>query len=404
MSRTRALVAALCLMAGSLTAVPLTAVSMSAAAASASAAPTRARPTPGHGAGDPAGSRHDLFQPPASAGTWTVGLGSGSWHVQSTAATTDWTNDVGAPQSGTQISTPGFDTSNWLSVTADSAGAPGTEVEALLQNGVCPDDESAFPTGTINQSPGGPDSIFYSNNLQDCFYGPGVPVQSQIGATSNPLFDVPWWYQTNFTAQGATGRDVKLVVQGVVGQADVWVNGTEVATQATVEGDYTSYTFDITNLVVQGTNSLALELYPNNPLTMLTLDNVDWTQIPPDNNTGIQFPVSLHVSEALGISNTFVDQDNAPNMSTSALTVHTDVTNNTAHPQTATVTATVAGPNGGPPIYVSQTLSVAAGVTQTVVFSPSAFPQLVVEGPSSGGRTRWPIRSVVSRCTPSTHR
>ena len=26
---------------------------------------------------------------------------------------------------------------------------------------------------------------------------------------------------------------------------------------------------------------------------MFTLDNVDWTQIPPDNNTGIQFPIQL---------------------------------------------------------------------------------------------------------------
>ena len=31
-------------------------------------------------------------------------------------------------------------------------------------------------------------------------------------------------------------------------------------------------------------------LYPNDPNTMFTLDDVDWTQIPPDNNTGIQFP------------------------------------------------------------------------------------------------------------------
>ena len=36
-------------------------------------------------------------------------------------------------------------------------------------------------------------------------------------------------------------------------------------------------------------------MYPNNPSTMFTLDDVDWNQIPPDNNTGIQFPVQLHV-------------------------------------------------------------------------------------------------------------
>ena len=39
---------------------------------------------------------------------------------------------------------------------------------------------------------------------------------------------------------------------------------------------------------------------------MFTLDNVDWTQIPPDNNTGIQFPVQLHTSAALAISDAHV--------------------------------------------------------------------------------------------------
>ncbi len=49
-------------------------------------------------------------------------------------------------------------------------------------------------------------------------------------------------------------------------------------------------------------NTLALEVYPNNPNTMFTLDNVDWTQIPPDNNTGIQFPIQLHTSGPLALS------------------------------------------------------------------------------------------------------
>ena len=150
-------------------------------------------------------------------GTFSLGLGSGGWRVQTTAATTDWTNDAGASQSGQQISTAGFDTSSWLPVAADDAGAPGTEVEALLQNGICPDDESQFPTGTITQAASGPDSIFYSNNLQDCFYGPNVAVQSRIGATTNPLFDVPWWYQTNFSSTSSPGTGRQAVVNGIVG-------------------------------------------------------------------------------------------------------------------------------------------------------------------------------------------
>ncbi len=39
---------------------------------------------------------------------------------------------------------------------------------------------------------------------------------------------------------------------------------------------------------------------------MLTLDNVDWSQIPPDNNTGIQFPVQLQTGGPLIVGNAHV--------------------------------------------------------------------------------------------------
>ena len=174
----------------------------------------------------------------------------------------------------------------------------------------------------VNQSTDDPASVFYGSNMQLCF---GAPMTS-VGADTDPLFDVPWWFRTDFTSSLRPGQDAKLVINGVVGQADVWLNGTEVATEATVEGDYTSYTFDVTSLLRHGTNSLAFELFPNNPTAMFTLDDVDWNQIPPDNNTGIQFPVELDVAGALGISNSYVTQDDAADLSSASLTVHADVT------------------------------------------------------------------------------
>ena len=111
------------------------------------------------------------------------------------------------------------------------------------------------------------------------------------------------------------------------------MNGTEVATSATVTGAYTRFTFNITSLIRSGTNSLAIEVNPNDPTTMFTLDNVDWTQIPPDNNTGIQFPVQLQVDGALAVGNSHVNQTDAADLSSAALTVKTDVTNYTATAQ-----------------------------------------------------------------------
>jgi exo-1,4-beta-D-glucosaminidase len=361
------------------------------AAPSAGAA---ASPSPAVGAARPASASAGA-PAPAESGPGLITLGRGGWQVQSTAPATHWTAGTGATQSGNRISQPGFSTAGWLPVAPDDAGAAGTEVEALLQSGICPDDRALEPVSTRAS---GPHSVFYSDNLTKCF---GPPMTSP-GVDTDPLFAVPWWFRTTFSARLTPGQDATIVINGVVGQADVWVNGTEVATEATVEGDYTRYTFDVTNLLRRGQNVLALELYPNNPATMLTLDNVDWSQIPPDNNAGIQFPVQLHIAGALGISNTYVTQDDTPDMSAAALTVHGDVTNHSGAPQAGLVTATITPPGGGPGIRVTRQVTLAVGASTTVTFTPAAYPQLIVVQPrlwwpyQMGGQPLYALRASVS--------
>lgn len=47
---------------------------------------------------------------------------------------------------------------------------------------------------------------------------------------------------------------------------------------------------------------------------MFTHDEVDWNQIPPDNNTGIQFPVQLAVDGGLTGSNAHVVENKTANV------------------------------------------------------------------------------------------
>jgi exo-1,4-beta-D-glucosaminidase len=298
-------------------------------------------------------------------------LGTSGWKVQSSATAT---------QSGAQISTPGFNTSSWLSVANDDAAAPGTEIEALAQNGLCPGNTALQP---VNQSTSSPNSVFFSNNMQLC-YG----FMSRIGPDTVNTFSVPWWWRTDFTPNLAAGQTGTLIVNGVVGSANVWVNGTQVASSATVTGAYTKFTFNISNLIVPGTNSLAIQVNPNDPTSMFTTDNVDWTQIPPDNNTGIQFPVQLQVDGALAVGNSHVNQSDAADLSSAALTVKTDVTNFTGSAQTAAVTATITPPGTGTPITVSQNVTVPANTTQTVSFAPASFPSLTIASP----QVWWPYQ------------
>ena len=298
-------------------------------------------------------------------------LGSAGWAVQSSTIAT---------QTGAQISTPGFDTSTWLPVTNDDAGAPGTEIEALAQNGRCPGDTALQP---VNQNTGGTSSVFFSTNMQSC-YG----FMNKIGADTVAEFDVPWWWRTDFTPNLQSGQVATLTVNGVIGSANVWVNGHQVATSSTVTGAYTRFAFNITGLVQPGTNSLAIEVNPNNPQTMFTLDDVDWNQIPPDNNTGIQFPVQLAVDGTLSDGNAHVVENNAANLSSSAVTVKSDITNNTGSAQTGTVTATITPPGNGTPITVTQNVTVPASTTQTVTFTPAQYPALTIASP----QVWWPYQ------------
>jgi len=289
----------------------------------------------------------------ASAETTTLGLGG--WQVQSSALAT---------QSGAQISEPAFATSAWLAVKPDAAGAVGTEINALLQNGACPD-------------------VFFSEEMKSCF-----GYMEAIGPDTVTQFAVPWWFRTDFEPNLQPGEHAQLIINGVVGQADLWVDGHRVATQATIQGAYTRYTFDVSKRIRPGANSLALEVYPNNPLRMFTLDDVDWNQIPPDNNTGLQFPIELHVAHALAISGVHALESNAPDMSSSALTLKAEVSNASAESQTGLLSATVTPPGGGEPITLVKTVALRERASAIVSFTPSEYPQLDLMHP----QVWWPYQ------------
>ena len=155
-----------------------------------------------------------------------------------------------------------------------------------------------------------------------------------------------------------------------MGKADLWVNGTQVSTEAVLQGSEPEYDFDITSLVKPGANAIALKLYPNNPGAMLNQDFNDWTQAARDQNTGLKYPVRLHISNALRLSDAHVNQVNAADMSSSDLTLKGTVKNTTNSAQTGDVDATITDPSGGNPINVHQTVSLAAGESKTLTFDP----------------------------------
>ena len=162
------------------------------------------------------------FLTPVAAGS-NIDLAP-KWQVQSSAV-------AGAP--GDRVSQPRFSTADWLRVHTNDANAVGGEVAAQIQN-IPPDDQC------------GANNIFYSDNL--------VPCQGEAPdahGLPNAPYDVPWWFRTEFSLKRVPGpgENATLEVRGIIGQADLWVNGVQVATRDTIQGSEPEYTFDITDLV-----------------------------------------------------------------------------------------------------------------------------------------------------------
>jgi exo-1,4-beta-D-glucosaminidase len=334
-------------------------------------APAARQPASAHTAAVLVRQAEAAMAAPADTGASNVvNLGGSGWRVASSA---------GARQSGAVISKPGFNASSWLPVRNDDAGAPGTEIEALLQNGVCPGD----PRLDVNQSSDSPDSVFYGTNMKTC-YG----YMNHIGADSVPEFDVPWWWRTDFQAAGPR-TTTQLVVNGVVGAAAVWVNGHKLAGRTTVTGAYTRFAFTVTGLLRDGTNTLAIQMQPNDPRKMYTIDDVDWNQIPPDNNTGIQFPVQLQTEAPLTDGDAYLTEANNAGLTSSALTIKADVGDTGGEVERGTFGAAIVAPGrGGRVIVVSQPVTVNPGGAKTVTLSPARYRALRIAHP----RVWWPYQ------------
>ena len=200
-----------------------------------------------------------------------------NWQVQSSAVAT---------AAAESLSQPGFSTTGWLAVRTNDANAVGSEVAAELQS--IPADDQC-----------GDNNIFYGENITAC---QGAQPDAHGAPLAASRYAVPWWFRTEFTRSLQPGQNAELQIRGIMGKADLWVNGTQVSTQDVLQGSEPEYDFDVTSLLKPGANAIALKLYPNNPGAMLNQDFNDWTQAARDQNTGLKYPVRLHVSNTLQLS------------------------------------------------------------------------------------------------------
>jgi exo-1,4-beta-D-glucosaminidase len=204
------------------------------------------------------------------------------WHIRSS---------LDLPIGGEVLSKAGLDTESWYPTTV-----PTTVLAALVENGVY-------------REP------FFGKNLER------IPTEQ---------FKKAWWYRKEFTADEQTDHtNTHLIFEGINYSANIWLNGTKIASTEEILGAFRMFDIDITSTILPGTNTLAVEVLPPEPGDF-TIGFVDWNPSPPDENMGIWREVKLRLTGPVSINDPFVQTKLGPeNLDRASLFVSVELTNHT---------------------------------------------------------------------------
>ena len=153
----------------------------------------------------------------------------GAWRMQSSCKQT---------AKGEQISSPGFDTSKWI-----SADGPGTIVGAQVGAKVLPDPDYGL---NLKQFPG------FDANRHQLFANVEMPADSPYRCS--------FWLRTEFDSpSGAVKTATWLHFLGINYRANIWMNGQKIGDQADIAGAYRTFEFPLKAVIkTTGANVLAV--------------------------------------------------------------------------------------------------------------------------------------------------
>ncbi len=258
---------------------------------------------------------------------------SSDWHIRSA---------LEVKEEGKKLSSLDYDLKGWY-----AAEVPTTVLAALVKNGVYKDP-------------------YFSKNLED------IPTQS---------FKQPWWYRKEFEVKiEKSSEHARLIFYGINYSADVWLNGHKIASSGSLVGAFRIFEIDITDLVENGKNVLAVKVYPPQPGDF-TVGFVDWNPRPPDENMGIWREVKLRVNGPVSINRPFVQSRvNLKTLKEAALTCTAELVNHSPQQVQGVLKGEIEG------IQFNQEYSLKPYERQTLFFHPEKHTELNLRQP----RLWWP--------------
>ena len=278
------------------------------------------------------------------------------WYMQSSAK---------IEGAGDALSMPGVSVDGWYGVTV-----PKTVLAGLVDNGVYEDP-------------------YYGLNMKSI---PGYQDGAWLIQKEDSPFRDPWWYRVQFDMPAKqAGRFFTLHFEGINYEANIWLNGKQVAGNDTVIGMFRRFEFPVTELLSYGgKNVLAVEIIPPGLLPDLeyktkqieaTTGWDDHNPQPPDMNMGIWQPVYLREQGAISIRHAYVESDlDVSGLEQARLTVSAWLRNNTDAKVSGVLSGVIADRT------FTQEVTLEAGEMREVFFKPQAYSMLVIDKP----RVWWP--------------
>ncbi len=283
-------------------------------------------------------------------------LAGGSWRIQRSNLVSD---------AGESLSKPGFHDADWLVATV-----PGTVLSSYANLEAIPDPN--FGQNQLHIS----DSYFYSD----------------------------FWYRTEFIAPSkAPHQFAWLNFDGINWKAEVFLNGEKLGR---IEGGFMRGQFDVSQKILPGrVNALAVRIEKNatpgsakqktfevcaknggglgadNPTYHSTI-GWDWIPTMRGRDIGIWGDVSLTITDAVTIENSFVNAKiPLPDTTSADLTIQADLVNHQAHPFTGLLRCQFGD------IRVQQRVQLAPGERKTITLDSSTSPVLHLKDP----KLWWPV-------------
>ncbi len=213
-------------------------------------------------------------------------------------------------------------------------------------------------------------SLVNDNVYPDVFFG------KNLASVEKDQFQSTWWYRKVFNTDSDKSLTYKLEFDGIIYRANIWLNGTQIANADTIEGPFRQYSFDITSIIKNGENVLAVEVFAP-AQGDLTVGFVDWNPESPDRAMGLWREVRLRVSGDVSVKYPFVKTKlDTETLKSADLTVSCEVQNNSDAEVSGTLKVTI---DGG--IELKQKVTLNPRGQQLVEFTPENFPALAIQNP-----------------------